>query len=229
MNCAAFQEKLRDMARGREDAAALDHVRECEECERALLNQRTLSAGLRAIAANEAAAPSRELEAELLAHFDSPGKSRKVSLWWAVPAFAGLMAVLAWLWMGRVPQQVQGPERVVARMPEAHAISAPVVPTVKVAARRIPRRVKRAVVQPVLPPEPEAPFTPIPYAAPLQATERAEIVRVNLSATALASIGIPVWGADPAMRVNAELVLGENGLARAVRLVNSDERIKERR
>jgi hypothetical protein len=75
--------------------------------------------------------------------------------------------------------------------------------------------VKNAAVQA----EVEAPFALIPYAAPLLATERAEIVRVNLSASALATMGVPVWGADPNMRLNAELVLGENGLARAVRLV----------
>ena len=77
----------------------------------------------------------------------------------------------------------------------------------------------KAIVEPAQ--EAESQFIPIPYAAPLLPTERAEIVRVNLPVAALANMGMQVLGAEPGMRLNADLVLGENGLARAVRFVNA--------
>lgn len=231
MNCGEVQEKLMGIARGFNDAAALDHVRECAECARALVNQRTLSAGLKSIASNETAEPSLALEAGLLAHFDRVRKPRRRFPLWLVPALAGAAAgILAWVFLAPAPRSVTRPVEpvrtvkaapppvsVAPKMPEASRSVA--LRLAKVPRRRVPpTKVEQAAAQP----EQEAPFTAIPYAAPLLPTERAEVVRVNLSATALSSMGVPVWGADPGMRLNAELVVGENGLARAVRLVRSD-------
>jgi hypothetical protein len=64
-------------------------------------------------------------------------------------------------------------------------------------------------------------FVAVPYSMPIGPNERAELVRVNVSVTALAQWGMPVSTFSPNQRVTAEVVLGEDGLARAVRLVSN--------
>jgi hypothetical protein len=67
----------------------------------------------------------------------------------------------------------------------------------------------------------QADFVAVPYALPIEPNERAELVRVNVPVAALAQWGLPVSSFDPNQRINAEVVLGEDGLARAVRLVSN--------
>jgi hypothetical protein len=64
-------------------------------------------------------------------------------------------------------------------------------------------------------------FIAVPYASPIGPYERADLVRVNVPVTALAQWGLPVSTFNPNQRVDAEVVLGEDGLARAVRLVSN--------
>ena len=73
-------------------------------------------------------------------------------------------------------------------------------------------------------PAPEtAEFMAVPYSEPLSPYERREVVRVNVPVSALAAWGMRVVNDDPYRRVNADVVLGEDGLARAVRLVSSTQ------
>jgi hypothetical protein len=65
-------------------------------------------------------------------------------------------------------------------------------------------------------------FVAVPFVEPIGPNERSELVRVNLPVTALVKWGVPVAGLDPSQRVNADLVLGEDGLARAVRLISTE-------
>jgi len=221
MNCEEYQEQLMDLARGsREDAvAAMEHVRECEECERCLLNQRTLSTGLRVVANCETAMPPALLEARLLVHCDARRKPFALFFKWAVPALAaGAAAMFLWIYFTPAPRAIEAPPLVARKTPEL-----PVVTVAAPVASGKHRRTHFATPTPAPAPVAravETPFIPVPYASPLLPTEQAEIVKVNLSAGALASFGMTVQGADPSMRLNAELVLGENGLARAVRIVH---------
>jgi hypothetical protein len=64
-------------------------------------------------------------------------------------------------------------------------------------------------------------FVTVPYSAPIGPYERAELVRVNVPVVALAQWGLSVPAVDPGRRVNADVVIGEDGLARAVRLVGN--------
>jgi hypothetical protein len=64
-------------------------------------------------------------------------------------------------------------------------------------------------------------FIPVPYATPIGQYERADLVRVNVPISALAQWGLPVSGFNPDQRVDAEVVIGEDGLARAVRLIGN--------
>jgi hypothetical protein len=66
----------------------------------------------------------------------------------------------------------------------------------------------------------EQPFLPIPYVTPLARNEGATVVRVNIPVAALLSAGVPVPVADAGATVEADLVVGQDGRARAVRLVS---------
>lgn len=63
-------------------------------------------------------------------------------------------------------------------------------------------------------------FYPLPYGSGLPLDEGWEIVRVNLPRSALATLGVPLSGEQAsAATIKADLVLGEDGLARAIRFV----------
>ncbi|HLY62189.1 MAG TPA: hypothetical protein VKV95_15715 [Terriglobia bacterium] len=63
-------------------------------------------------------------------------------------------------------------------------------------------------------------FYPLPYGSGLPLDEGWEIVRVSMPRSALANLGVPLAG-DPGSTesIRADLVLGEDGLARAIRFV----------
>lgn len=68
--------------------------------------------------------------------------------------------------------------------------------------------------------ESDQPFVPIPYVAPLAPYERAEIVRMELPVSALIAAGLPMRTADQGARAEADVVVGQDGRARAVRLIS---------
>jgi hypothetical protein len=75
-------------------------------------------------------------------------------------------------------------------------------------------------VDPVLTADAEEPFTPIPFTTPLAPNERADVIRMDLPVSALIAAGLPVRVSDPGARARADLVVGEDGRARAVRLIS---------
>jgi hypothetical protein len=82
-------------------------------------------------------------------------------------------------------------------------------------------RVKRAAKRRAKPaPKPEAPFIAIPYTLPLDPRERVDVVRMNMPVAALIAAGLPVGPADPTGQVKTDVLLGQDGRARAVRLVS---------
>jgi hypothetical protein len=94
-----------------------------------------------------------------------------------------------------------------------------------------PRRETAQVQQPVSQPAPkrrhkskpvpkESPFLRIPYSMPLAPNERAEMIRVEMPVSALAAAGIRIATADTGAKAQADLIVGEDGMARAVRIVS---------
>jgi hypothetical protein len=70
--------------------------------------------------------------------------------------------------------------------------------------------------------EPEEGFVPLASADPLEDEDGGAVMRVSLPASALTSLGLPGGdGASPEI-VEAEVVVGEDGIARAARLVDVD-------
>lgn len=62
-------------------------------------------------------------------------------------------------------------------------------------------------------------FIPLSYGASLDGTDGGHVVRVELPRTAMAQFGLPVNAERSAEPVKADVLLGEDGLARAIRFV----------
>ena len=62
-------------------------------------------------------------------------------------------------------------------------------------------------------------YLPLTYLASATAFDSGTVVRVRLSRSALLSLGLPVSGENSNGSVMAEVVMGDDGLARAIRLV----------
>jgi hypothetical protein len=67
----------------------------------------------------------------------------------------------------------------------------------------------------------EEPFIAIPYTVPLAPEERATIMRIALSPSAIAAVGFPLPSIDPGNDVLADVLVGEDGRAHAIRIIAS--------
>ncbi len=115
------------------------------------------------------------------------------------------------LWIAASQKTVVRPTPVAATIPKiaAQPVFAAAMPVVRKPVRRHVRRVAAS----------EQPFIAIPYTPPLEAYERADVMRVDLPVAALIAAGLPMGMADPAGRARADLLVGQDGRARAVRLI----------
>ena len=86
-------------------------------------------------------------------------------------------------------------------------VSAPVASVRPVVRRKVPKQTE------------EQPFIAIPYVQPIEPYERAEIVRMNIPVAALIAAGLPMSMADPAASAQADVLVGQDGRARAVKLI----------
>jgi hypothetical protein len=119
---------------------------------------------------------------------------------------AGLLLVI---WPKSKPAQQPKPEVV-------HAIVPTPAPVIAVAVQAKPRSRRKRIK----PTDTEPEFLRIPYTAPLAPYERAEIVRVEMPLAALWAAGFHIANSDAAARAQAELVIGEDGMAHALRLIS---------
>ena len=66
----------------------------------------------------------------------------------------------------------------------------------------------------------EEPFVPVPNVLPLDSFETGRVLRMNLPVSALIAAGYSLPSADPTGTVTADVLVGEDGRAHAVRLVS---------
>lgn len=66
---------------------------------------------------------------------------------------------------------------------------------------------------------PDADFVPLPYGESFSDSDSAVVVRVSMTRSALASLGYPVAAGPESDVVRADLIVGEDGWPRAVRVV----------
>ena len=214
MSCRELELDIAELARGNPvDAAARAHIGTCPVCLERLERERGLGAWLAAGREPALEAPAR-IEAVLLEAFRA-GRPRRAGHWKS--ALAAVAAGLAFL---AVAVQVRERMRV---SPLQVRIAPPPAPeprmTARVAAK--PRPVRRIARARPAPAEVATGFVAVPGAPPIQPDEPAQVIRVRLPRSSLPVFGFPApddrWGA----RVQADVIVGEEGMARAVRFVRT--------
>lgn len=152
-------------------------------------NDRELLDGLRALAADGPREAPGHIEERLKSEFRRQNRRRNLMRW--VPAFSVSAAagIALLLWI---------------RSEAPKSASAPVA--------------MAQAAAPVAEEESDG-FYPLPEAEALPAAETAMVVRVQLPVSSLQLMGVPMSEERADASVQADLLLGEDGLARGVRLV----------
>jgi hypothetical protein len=230
------EDAIVDVARGREVgrgtvAAVEAHVEQCATCAARLARERQLTEGLRALAAATAsAAPSAEMELQLRAAFVAQHPP-SAPAWWKVAAAAAAV-VMAGGWWWATSQAPDAPRhdaaaqaKAVVAPPTAPASSQPApapgsLPTPREAAALEHRTSGAPPVRASRqrPSSGDTSFVVLPAAASLPDFESGVIVRMELPQAALPAYGLEIV---PGRRtpVEADLLIGQDGQARAIRLV----------
>jgi hypothetical protein len=137
-----------------------------------------------------------------------------IAAWGAVAA--SVLAIVAFV--TGPPRRTPAAPPSVAPPPPARLEASP-VPALP-APRRAPRPKRYNAAAPVRSQrEIATDFIPLVYGDTLAAEEAHQVVRVRLSRAALVSFGLPVQEEQAASRVQADVVLGGDGMARAIRFV----------
>ena len=215
MSCEDFEDDVIDLARGEElgdaeRAEALAHAEECLRCAARLDDERAVTSGLRAFAARTAGAeaPPR-VEAALLralrgqesvdqggAAMAATSASRAVELLLLAAAAAILAAIVV------VPPRV-------ASFPE---LTAPVAGSPTTGAGGEAAAVAAA--------DENAEFVALSYGEDLHELDSMQVVSVELPRTALTALGWPAADSAQTESVKAEVIVGYDGVARAIRFVD---------
>jgi hypothetical protein len=156
-----------------------------------MTEDRELLEGLRALAADGPYVAPVHVEERLRMEFQRHHRRRKLLLWTPVLTAAAAAGVALFIW---------GHNWTVGAKP----VPAPVAVVAHAAA---------AAEE-----EADTSFYPLPEAEALPAVENAMVVRVQLPVSSLQLMGFPVNEESAGASVQAELLLGQDGLARAVRL-----------
>jgi hypothetical protein len=230
MTCSEFEQVAIEISRGTvTDAVAMAHAETCARCRQRLENEKALNAALRTLEiADEALGASPEVERALVAQFRKrhPAVSRR----WRKPAAIGAIAaglVLAMaLGLRRNEPPVSPP---VKTEPQAVAVPAApqvIAPVYRERQKTRPRRQRMARQKPARQPatltatrnrEIMTDFIPVVYdPTPI---ERGHLVRVRLPRSAIAAFGLPVNEQHADEPIKADVLVGDDGLARAVRFV----------
>jgi hypothetical protein len=247
MNCQDFEKTVLALARNqlldaltREQGLA--HAEVCVQCAARLAEERTLLANLRLVVAAVAKekAPAHVEEALLtafraqLARREAPasralpvkgrwGQWRMVAAWAAVILIAVLLSV-AWLKRGSDDQQQAARQLPASPTPQG---AVPVPNRVVNAAEQklannliaVQRAKPRPRVRQVTAPESESAtqFYLLAEAGELAPLESGRVVRVEVPVSTLITLGLPIPAESLNQSVQADLLLGQDGLARAIR------------
>ncbi len=244
MKCDSLRDAIVEQARGGTTgpgtAAAIEsHLDHCASCAALMTRERQLSEGLRALAASTAAeVPSDALGRRLLDVFAErhsiprPPGMRAAARWMRVAAAVALVAAAAALWWGARSEPAADNRRQpqVAAAGKPDPVQAPdvAVPPVDGArqtspaasAGRRPRGARQQHVRAAAVVRATG-FVSIPGSDGLPDFESGEIVRVEIPLTSLPTYGIEILPDARGTPVAADLLVGQDGRARAIRLVQA--------
>lgn len=206
MNCEEFLDGVRDLERYGLDVVGPEvtqHASECELCAARFARELGLSAGLRILAAeSETISAPQWMEARLLAAFREAhdvGDARR-GAWWRMPfvpwAAAAIVAAAGFAFTVRI-----APKRRV-EVPGARHTA--------------PARIELAALTTQ---ESDDGFIPLPNAPQIDPNDEVNVVRMELPRSAMLAVGLEVNPDQVSDTVEAEVKLGSDGLARAVRFM----------
>jgi hypothetical protein len=175
-------------------------------------NEQALLNALRGLAADGPRQAPPHVEEFLVAELRRRSRARLTKIWWSISAVAAIAAGMAVLiWMRPAPPK-SAPVVAHVNAPELPRVMAPVVvPAVQKshAVRSVRARPARAALS----------FYALPSASELPPVENAMVVRVQLPMSSLRLIGLLVSEESSAERIEADVLVGQDGLARGVRFV----------
>lgn len=226
MTCVEFWNHLPD--RGLDASPCSGHLAECAACAARWDRQQALAAGLRLVSAGmrgESAPP--RVEAGLVAAFRAQAgfKRRRASSqslrsysWWP-PVLTWASAAAATIVLAMVLMHGSHPAPAsMAPMTAPQGIGSTAVESADVPADRVDEDSY----------DPDSGFIPVPNAARIEPNEDVHLVRVEATRSNMMALGIVVGAENASDTVVADVVLGSDGLARAVRLVpNGDGSLLE--
>ncbi len=176
-------------------------------------NELELLDGLRALAVAEPREASSRVEQRLLVRFRARAERRRRAMWRysaaAVAAVAAMLAVILWA------QAPRSGNSALTRM-RAMAPSSQEAPIQDVTPSAPTPQARFAVVRTD---DLSDSFYPLPEAQDLPPLETTMVVRVELPASSLRLMGVPVEEDPSAGPLQADVMLGQDGLARGVRLI----------
>jgi hypothetical protein len=230
MNCKEFEAVALEFVRGDLTEAPsqqnlLAHARTCANCARRLGAERLLTSVIEAVIAQdrERTAPQR-IENALVVAFREQQKSSRSQRVRMTPVIVGAIAACLILAAGITLRRTEKPNVVTVKQALPAPAPVPVMaPVYREAKRRPPRTVRAGIrKQPntktaAVPREIMTDFIPMIYDP--HPIERGRVVRVRLPRTALAAFGLPVNEQQAEQPIRADVVLGEDGLARAIRFI----------
>ncbi|HUQ92227.1 MAG TPA: hypothetical protein VM120_11150 [Bryobacteraceae bacterium] len=225
MNCQEFAPIVRDFLLRKWDNAAeasfaQQHVAACAACQERLRQEGALQAALATLSREAAAlqAPPH-VQAAVLAAFRQvrpPRAPQKRHLWLSAAAAASLLAAILSFRAPRAAAPHSGAEARRSLPPLLEPPPSPADAAGSPTARTRPLKVRptRARAENV------TGFIPLRYGKPVEAGETFQILRIQLPRAELLRMGLPVAmdGASNST-VRADVLLGEDGLAKAIRFV----------
>lgn len=248
MNCREFTSIVRDYARlewlsgpVREEAA--EHVSGCPACRERLTLELAYESRRAALVQQRASVRApQQVESQVMAAFRNRAKSRPAvqplwrRRWMVVPAVAALI-LLAVLLRPRTEKtaveiarmeptveprtSVQPPSPEVGEPPRVEVamdtvvsprVTRPRVEAVRQSAAPMTRRAAD-------PSERVTEFVPLRYGKPVEPGELLQVVRIQLDRRELLRLGIPIPPDGGLASVRADVILGEDGMAKAIRFV----------
>jgi hypothetical protein len=251
MKCHSLRDAIVEWARGQDLgpgtlAAVESHVDHCRSCAALMARERQLSQGLRALAATTAADGSSDAVGRRLLEIfaerqgaGQPAASPTVNRAWRTPwlrVAAALVVTAALVASWRSVRTEPGSDDPAAPKAAPAVASNPVPspppeaertslargtePDVQAGAGRAPNagRRLRAVAPSLIRP---VGFVELPGAAGLPDFESGQIIRMEIPLTSLPTYGIEILPDAQGSPVEADLLVGQDGQARAIRLVTA--------
>ena len=234
MSCQSLREAIVDVARGTETGAGTRgavecHVEHCASCRSLMTRERQLSKGLRALAAASPGGAPDAMERRLMEAFarrhgaERQRRSALSSALWVAAVLVVVAGGVAVSWAvaqrERVPEPAK-PVPIVAARETQQPVQAPSVAAAN-PQRALSASRPRHVTSRPRPSDPVRPaaFVTLPSAVGLPEFESGEIFRMQIPLTSLPAYGIEIAPDAKGAAVEADLLVGQDGQPRAIRLV----------